>query len=392
MRRSLHLALLVTSAATLIGAVPRGAMDPLPPYVQAYEPRTVDERGMWMEADEYERRLRDSPLVLRNEELNTYVRRVLCQTVGEDRCRAVRIYVLEVPAFNASMAPNGAMTIWSGLLLRTRSEAELGAVLGHEFAHFELRHSLNAFRRRRSASDVAAWAAVLGGIANTDTRQLQISLIGSMFQFDRAQEEQADLLSLRYLHSSPFPAIAASDFWKHIMAETDAAARGRGRRPRQRYSAGFFDTHPTHLRRASVLAEAAAPLNDQGDSATVGHRMAIAGHLPRFLAAQVSLNDFGGSEYLLEQLAQIGGWTAELLYARGELYRQRGNPRDLVSAAQFYGQAIQSGYAAPEVHRNLGLALLRSGEGIQGRAALAEYLRLRPDASDATIISNLIQN
>ena len=380
------------SAAAVAAPTAASTPEPLPPYVAAYEPRSVDERGMWMEADEIERQLRDSPIILRDEGLNAYVRRVLCETVGEERCRSVRIYVVEMPAFNATMMANGAMTVWSGLLLRVRSEAELAAVQGHEFAHFELRHSLNGFRQRRTASDVAAWAFALGGLANTYTGDIQIALLGSIFRFNRAQEEEADLLGLRYLHLSRYPASAASDLWRHVMAESDATTVGRGRRPRQRYSAGFFDSHPTELRRATVLAEAAAPLDDPGDPAAVGHRRALTGHLPRFLAAQIAINNFGGSEYLLHQLSRVEGWTGELLFARGELYRQRGNPRDLVSAADFYGQAIQAGYVVPEVHRNLGLALLRNGEGTRGREALAEYLRLLPQASDAATITALMGN
>ena len=145
------------------------------------------------------------------------------------------------------------------------------------------------------------------------------------------------------------------------MGEADATAVGRKRKPKQHYSAGFFDTHPTDLKRAVYLTEAAAKLNDPGDPASAGHRQAIANYLPRFLAAQIKLNDFGGTEYLLNSLASSDGWNGDLLFAKGELYRLRGNPRDLVSAAQFYGEAIAAGYSAPDARRDLGLALLRSG-------------------------------
>ena len=234
---------LTAGVAFAAGSV-HAAPPELPTYTQAYEPRTVDERGMWMDADESEKKLRNSPLVIRDEALNKYVRDVLCRTVGNVRCNGVRVYVLEVPAFNASMRPNGAMTVWSGLLLRVRNEAELGAVLGHEFAHFELRHSLSGFKQRRTASDFLAWAAVLGGMTNTDTSLLQLSLLGSMFQFNREQEEGADLLGMKYLGASNYPAIAAADVWSHVMAEQDATAVGRKRKPRQKYSAG---THPTRI-------------------------------------------------------------------------------------------------------------------------------------------------
>lgn len=382
--------LLATAALALVAAAPKG--QPLPPYSPNYEPRSVDERGMWMEADEHERRLRDSPLVVRDEALNAYVRAVLCRTVGEDRCKSVRIYILEVPAFNAQMTPNGAMIVWTGLLLRVRSEAELGAVLAHEFAHFELRHSLKGFKNQRGTSDVMAWASVLGGLANTDTSLLRLVLIGSMFRFNREQESAADLLALQYLNSSPYPAAAASDLWQHVMGEADARAVGRGQKPKQRYSAGFFDTHPTELNRALYLKAAAAKSGHGGDPGTEPYRAAMKPHLPYLLKAQVGLNDFGGSEYLLSELAKTGGWTGDLLFARGELHRLRGNPRDLVSAAKFYGDALKAGYAAPEVHRNLGLSLLRTGQATDGKAALTEYLRLKPDAMDAKTISTLLQN
>lgn len=337
-----------------------------------------------------ERRLRDSPLLIRDAKLNDYVRGVLCRTVGEDRCRAVRVYVVETPNFNASMAPNGSMLVNSGLLLRTRSEAELGAVLGHEFAHFELRHSLAGFAQRRGATDAMAWVGVLGGFSGTSTAGLEVALTGSIFRFNREQEVAADMLGLQYLRQSHYPAIAAAELWRHAMAEQDATMLGRRLKPKQRYSSGFFATHPTPLARATALAEAAQGMNDSGDPGVATHRAALAPHLTQFLNAQIGLNDFGGTDYLLGQLAADGGWTGDLLYARGELYRRRGEPRDLVTATQFYGEALKAGHSAPELHRDLGLSLMRSGQAGNARASLAEYLRLKPEAQDAKAISALL--
>src|SRR3546814_6888547 len=79
--------------------------------------------------------------------MSAYVKSVLCRAVGTDRCDATRVYILREPTFNATMSPNGTMRVYSGLLLRVRSEAELAAVLGHEFGHFEKRHSLMQFKR-----------------------------------------------------------------------------------------------------------------------------------------------------------------------------------------------------------------------------------------------------
>lgn len=367
------------------------AGEALPPFAEAYEPKTVDERGVWMDADEYERVLRDATLAVRDEKLTAYLHGVLCRTVGTDRCKSVRVYVLEVPHPNASMLANGAMTVWTGLLLRVRNEAELAAILGHEFAHFELRHGVNGFKQRRAASDVSAWIGVLGGLANTDTSDARRSLLGSQYQYKREQEQAADLLGFRYLAAADYPSGAAPAIWRHLMAEDDAAAVSRGQKPRRAYANGFFDTHPTELRRAEYLAAESRKIGDTGrDPRASELREAIAPHLSNWLDAQVKRNDFGGTEYILQQLAENGGWSGELLFARGELYRMRGNPRDVVASVQFYRDALAAGYVQPQLHRNLGMALLRSGQPTEGKAYLSQYLQAAPDAGDAKAVMALI--
>lgn len=369
----------------------------LPTYTAAYQPQTKDERGIWMEADESERVLRDSVLLLRDEKLNAYVRQVLCRQVGEDRCRSVRLYLVEVPQFNATMAPNGAMRVFTGLLLRVQNEAELASVLGHEFAHFELRHGLSGIKAARDAASLAAWIGVLsagaanigtGGAGNGGT--LQLAVLGNYFKFSREQETAADLLGLQYMAKSPYDPAAASQIWQSIMAEADARSVARGLKPGREYKAAFFGTHPPSPERAAYLKAEADKLGKRGELRAQEYREAIRPFLPRLLAAQVRSNDFGGSEYLLQSLSATEGWTGDLLFARGELFRQRGNPRDLVTAADLFRDAIAKGYANPEAHRELGLSLMRGGQEADGKAALREYLKLKPDANDGNVIKMLV--
>jgi beta-barrel assembly-enhancing protease len=384
----------LATAAALVCAAPVTAAQPvpLPAYTAGYEPTTVDERGLWMEADERERLLRDSPLRMKDGGLEKYVREVLCREVGQDRCKGVRVYVMEIPGFNASMMPNGCMMVWSGLLLRARSEAELAAVLGHEFGHFELRHSLAGFKAERGTTDVAAWIGVLGAMSNRDVSGTNASLFGTLFRFNREQETAADLLGFQYMAASGYPAQAAADVWIQRMAEDDATAIGRGLKPKRRYSSGFFDTHPTDLKRAEYLTAAAAKSPGGSDARAAEYRSAMSPYLPRLLATQMKMNDFGGSDFILNSLATDGGWTGELLFARAELYRTRGNPRDLQMASGWYKDAKAAGYAAPELDRNLGLALLRNGQTNEARSALQAYLAARPDATDASMIRSLVEN
>ena len=104
---------------------------------------------------------------------------------------------------------------------------------------------------------------------------------------------------------------------------------------------------------------------------------------------QIKLNDFAATEFLLAQMAS-DGWTSELLYARGELYRTRGKPGNIDKAIGFYRQAAKLPGAIPECWRGLGIALLRAGKAGEARKALRSYLEQRPDAIDAALIRQMV--
>jgi predicted Zn-dependent protease len=385
MRRALSLIL----AGLALAASPAAAAEPkptLPPFSWAYQPVGVDERGLWMEADDLEREFRDSRLLVRDEALNSYIHGVLCRAVGEDRCKGVRLYIIRDPSFNASMAANGMMQINTGLLLRLHSEAELAAAIAHEFGHFELRHTLEAFKRRRRSTDALMWAGITGG---RNGANLQLAIIGSFFRFKREEEIAADIRSFEYLAASTYRAAASPAIWERMMAEYEASAAARKLKFRNARRPSFVDSHPTDMQRMVYLKALAAEHGDGGEDGVDGYAKALAAWRPQFLADAIKLNDFGGSEYILAELAR-SGWTKELLAARGDLYRLRGNPRDLTVAAQAYRDAIAQGATDPAIHRDLGMVLLRSGARADAATALQRYLALRPDAADKTMVALLI--
>ncbi len=364
---------------------------PPPPYAGVYQPQGVDELGLWREDDERERALADSPLVIRDEALNSYVRTVLCSTVGQERCGSVRIYIVRVPAFNASMSPNGTMLVYSGLLLRVRTEAELATVLGHEFGHFEMRHVLDRFKAMRRGSDLLSWAAVLTSMSGSpqvyrsfDT--LQLSVLGGVARFGRDQEREADLLGLGYLNGGPHRPHAASKVWRNLILEAEASAAGRGLRKPDFDRISFFASHPSDGERVDYLYALAAPDGESRDEGADRYNAALAPWLTTLVDDQVSLNDFGASDFIINRLAE-GGWTADLWRARGDLFRARGHPRDIMNAADFYGKAVALNPNSAEAHRGLGLSLIKTGRSSEGRKALEEYLQLKPNASDAAMIN-----
>jgi beta-barrel assembly-enhancing protease len=389
----LGLTLLATSALGAGKVKPKPAPPP-PTYAGSYQPQGVDEIGLWREDDEGERALANSPLVIRDEKLTAYVRGILCATVGTDRCNSVRTYILRVPVFNASMSPNGTMRIYSGLLLRARSEAELASVLGHEFGHFEGRHTLERFKAARTGTDLLSWAALLASMSNSPNAQrnfqsLEVSVYGRLARFGRDHEREADLLSIGYLNASKLRPHSASRIWRNLILEAEASALARGYNKPDFNKIAFFASHPADGERANYLYALAEPDTEGRDDGAERYAAALAPWLPLFLDDQVALNDFGASEFIINRLAE-SGWTADLWRARGDLFRARGNQRDLMNAADFYGKSVALDASSALAYRGLGLSLIKTGRISEGKAALKQYLSLLPEASDASMINTTL--
>src|SRR6185436_15359250 len=131
-----------------------------------------EEGGLWALMDREEARLK----------------RIACRLAG-DHCPDMRVYLVRTPVFNASMAPNGMMQVWSGLLLRTSNEAQLAAVLGHEIGHYMARHTLERLRdvKQRAAFGqflgIAFAAARIGSVGSL----AQLGVMASLFSYGRDQ-------------------------------------------------------------------------------------------------------------------------------------------------------------------------------------------------------------
>jgi predicted Zn-dependent protease len=245
-------------------------------------------------------------------------------------------------------------------------------VLGHEFAHFEMRHTLDGFRRARTGSDILAWTTLLGAAASmyggvrTGYIDSSFSIFGALSHYQREDERASDILGLSYVARAGYRPLAAADVWDNMMSETDARRVARGQRSIRYDGVAFFASHPTNLQRATYL---------------------------RNMATLLPATQFDGRDRYQEVLGRLAetGWTGPLLFARGELYRTRGNPRDLVQAAEFYSAALNTDPTQIEAYRGLGLSLLRTGSVAEGRAAISNYLQAKPDASDAAMLRALVQ-
>ena len=374
----------LASAAGVQEAVAEPVSAPTEPLPALFEPQDELERGLWMQMDEYERDLKSSRQVIHDEALNAYVRGVLCKTVGEAECGNIRLYIMRTPHFNATMAPNGIMQVWSGLLLRTQNEAQLAAVLGHEYAHFGERHGVQLYREAKKKSNAASWLAFTGiGLI------FSIGLAGSVFKFSREQEREADLAGVSMISAAGYDTREVAVLWEQLLDEDDATRLARGQKKKKRKtSAGLFASHPPSQERVDYLRERATL--DPGIAGATGlaeYQSAMREWWPVFLDDQLKMNEEGGSEFLLDSMAKANGWTPWLTFARAELHRRMAGDGDLDKAVTYYTDAIARGADLPELWRGRGLALKKLDRDAEAKADLEEYLVRAPNAADHSMIA-----
>ncbi|MDE2181653.1 MAG: M48 family metalloprotease [Alphaproteobacteria bacterium] len=368
----------IVAALALCGAQ-AAAVEPDGTLPLNYRPAPdSDEGGLWMMADTLEKNMQASPLLVRDPALNAYVKGVMCKLVP-DRCRTLRIYILDIPYFNAAMAPNGSMQIWTGLLLRTRNEAQLAFVLGHEISHYTLRHTIAEWRRARSTSGTMAFLTIatagLAGLA-------YFAALDSLMSFSRDEERAADMHGAQIAADAGYDPTQDATLWREISAEETS-------RPKRDSEYSFTRTHPTTAERLTTMEKNAESLKTGRANWMVGQdacRRAMQPFRSQWLEEDLSLGNYEGSVTLLNTMIADEPASGELRYYLAEAYRRRNADGDSAKAIAAYREAVATGNAPPAVYRGLGIAEMKLGDKITARDAFEKYLAALPDASDRTMV------
>jgi len=348
----------------------------------------TDEAGLWMVMDRVEQDIRTSGRLVNDPALNGYVQGVLCK-IAPDYCRDLRIYVLESADFNASIAPNGFVVVFTGALLRCRNEAQLAYLLAHEVTHYQRRHTLQQWRDIRSTVDALLFPEIALSVVGLGPAATlaELAAIGSILQFSREQEREADAFGLDRVAAAGYDPGESVDVWTRLMAEKKAADDDE--------PFIFFATHPPNAERAATLRERAAALtasDKAGIDGTDEYRNATLALRGGWLRDELRRREYDRMQVVLDQLTAEGVRLGEVSFYRGELYRLRGDKGDDQRAIDAYRIALSSEGAPPETHRGLAEVYRHGGDAKQARAEFADYLRLKPDAPDRTMIETYLQS
>jgi Zn-dependent protease with chaperone function len=346
-------------------------------------PIDSDEAGIWMAMDNVEEKIKTSGNLIVDEELDKYLHGVLCR-IAQEHCGDIRIYVVRMPYFNASMAPNGSLVIWSGLLLRVRNEAELASVLGHELGHYLRRHSLQQMRRAIDTTGFlaviqVATAAVGVGFAGD---LAYLAGAGTIQAYSRDMEREADGYGLALMTRAGYRPHAVTELWRQVIKEKEADED-------KKFSTLLFDSHPPGEERLAALEELADRTIVNGGDVEYGterYQEIIAPHRFSFLEDELTLRNFKRTEVLLNNLLEGGGSPGETYYFLGELYRLRGLEGDRDLALDAYEQAISQAQFPPEAFRALALLHQKIDSRDKASGYFTKYLELKPDAVDREMI------
>lgn len=344
------------------------------------------EAGLWMVMDDIERKLRRSGRLLARPEVTEYLKGILCR-LSPQYCEGIRIYVVRNPVFNATMAPNGVMQVWTGLLLRCENEAQLAAVLGHELAHYVRRHSLQRWRNVYETGtgllflQVLTSAAGYGFVGN----MAQLIAMAAIYGYSRDQEREADRAGFEFMVRAGYSPDQAAEVWNDLIAEHEAA--------KDEEKTLFFATHPPEQERFETLRE----LADQraGDSADdlggeAFHQM-LAPYLHQWAQDELRRRKLAQSRVVFERLADAGRLQGLYLYYLGEAYRQERTEEAAAKALALFFRAADSPGAPPERYRSLGLLYWERGEGDRALEAFKNYLAHSPATDDREMIESYIK-
>ena len=158
----------------------------------------------------------------------------------------IRVHLVRTPYFNASMAPNGMMQVWSGLLLRVDNEAQLAAVLGHEIGHYLARHSVERLRDAKGRAAFGQFLGIFGALGALG----QLGVLAGMFAYSRDHERDADRIGAILMHKSGYDVSEAGKVWGNLLRKIEA-------RPDGAEQSVLFATHPGAEERQSTLGELA---------------------------------------------------------------------------------------------------------------------------------------
>jgi beta-barrel assembly-enhancing protease len=153
--------------------------------------------------------------------LNTVFYR-LVNTCSRSRELQFSLTVVKDETVNAFALPGGYVFINSGLLSFIHNDSELAGVLGHEIAHVDRRHSMQAISRAVGMAFIIN--SILGGSSGHKeqiSQLAQISMNLMQLGYSREAEFQADSYGVQFMRQAGYDRRDLLHFWRRMEKQVE---------------------------------------------------------------------------------------------------------------------------------------------------------------------------
>lgn len=342
-----------------------------------------DEKILWRQSEEEERRIDQSGLLYLDPELEAYLNEVPKKLLSPDVFARLPIKILVIRNYylNAFAFPNGRIYIHTGLLARMENEAQLASLIAHEMTHITHRHSIKGYRDMKNAT---TFVAVLGGLAGGYGTLLGgLGAMASISGYSKELETEADVEGLKLIAAAGYDPDEAPKLFDHLKRYIEEE---------KIQEPFFFGTHPRLQERIANYERLLKTQSRKGDIQNVERFME---KIQRVIFDTATLDAKAGrfagalsgfTKYLLRRPND-----AQAYYLSGDVYRQRGEKGDTEKATALFKKSIEMNNTFPEPYKALGMMHLKNGDKVLAKENLQRYLLLSPEASDKTYIMNYLK-
>ncbi|UCF67383.1 MAG: M48 family metalloprotease [Acidobacteriota bacterium] len=402
---------------TLVAFLAACATTSLPPISAsgaAFEPER-DERALWRQSREEERKLLGEFKVYADPLLEDYLDRVAARLTPAEMAAnpevRYRVTVLENPTLNAFAYPHGSLYVHTGMLSRTENEDQLATVLGHEMTHVENRHMLRYRRAARNRQYGFLAAAVVGAVILAGEQGeaweegdysraaqigvlsdlllglgLKLAFIAAVNGYGRDLEREADEGGFEKLRAAGYDVDEAPRIYEILSEDHGEQSKLEG---------FFFGSHPRLSERIEsakswIASEAAASTaSEPHDRSEFIRRLRPV--IRDDARMNLELGRLGLAEAQLDRALEMMPEDSETHFLIGRLRAQRaatapsshdGDAFESDALAAFQ-RAIELDADHALAHRELGLIAYRQQDFATACRQFRRYTELEPKADDA---------
>jgi Zn-dependent protease with chaperone function len=165
-----------------------------------------------------------------------------------------RLTLIDAPILNASCAPGGKITFYTGIIEQLNlSDDEIAAIMGHEIAHALREHGRERMSQAMAQNVVVNIAMVAAGpYGSAVSAANQVAYYALVLPNSRENESEADAIGLELAARAGYNPMGAITVWQKMIKAT-----------KDKSSPEFLSTHPsgeTRIEQLTALIPAVEPL------------------------------------------------------------------------------------------------------------------------------------